>query len=105
MGHATIATRVTRLLEQQVREVMREEGVDKSTAVRRLLELGALEWRRSRALELYRQKRVSLWRAAELSGLSLREMLECVKKEGLPIHVSVEDIEEDIAAARKAEAQ
>ena len=103
MGQKTVATRIARSLEAELRDVMREEGVDRSTAVRKLLEIGASEWRRKRALELYRGKKVSLWGAASIAGLTLREMLDVAKREGVPAHVSVEDIEEDMRAAREAE--
>lgn len=56
-------------------------------------------------MELYREKKVSLWRAARIAGLTLGEMLDVAKREGIPAHVSVEDVEEDMRAAREAEEQ
>ena len=60
----TIATRVPRELEEAIIEFMREEGLDKSTAIRRILEMGVKEWRRKKAIGLYRDGKVTLWRAA-----------------------------------------
>jgi predicted HTH domain antitoxin len=69
------------------------------------LKIGSLGWRERKALELYRDKKVSLWRAARIAGLTLGEMLDIAEGEGIPAHVSVEDIEEDMRAAREAEEQ
>jgi len=98
----TIATRIPRELEEEIFEFMREEGLDKSTAVRRILEIGVSEWKRNRAIDLYRTGRVTLWRASQIAGLSLREMLEELNRLKVITHVRVEDIEADIEAAKRA---
>ena len=99
----TIAARVSRELEEEIIEFMREEGLDKSAAIRRILEIGVNEWKRRRAVELYRDGKVTLWKASQIAGLSLREMLEELNRLRIITHVTAEDIAEDIEAAEKAE--
>lgn len=99
----TIATRISSELEKEIIEFMKEEGLDKSAAIRRILEMGIGEWKRRRAIELYRDGKVTLWKASEIAGLPLRLMLEELSRLRILTHVTVEDIEEDIEAAEKAE--
>jgi len=99
----TIATRIPTELEEEIIKFMEEEGLDKSTAIRRILEIGVSEWKKKRAIELYRLGKITLWKASQVAGLSLREMLEEVNRLRITTHVTAKDIEEDIEAAKKAE--
>lgn len=99
----TIATRVSRELEEEIIRFMEEEGLDKSAAIRRILEIGMEEWKKRRAVELYRAGKVTLWKTSQIAGLSLREMLDELNKLRIVTHVTVEDIGEDVEAAVKAE--
>jgi predicted HTH domain antitoxin len=69
----TIATRIPRELEEEILKFMKEEGLDKSASVRRILEIGVEEWKRRRAVQLYSIGKVTLWKASQIAGLSLRE--------------------------------
>lgn len=51
------------------------------------------------ALDLYKKGKITLWKAAELAGLSLWEILEIVRKRKIPMYYTLEDVEEDIKAA------
>ena len=48
------------------------------------------------AIELYRERKVSLGKAAQLAGLGVREFLYELKKRGIPINYTREEAEEDI---------
>ena len=100
----TIATRISPQLEEEIAKFMEEEGLDKSTAIRRILEIGVSEWKKKRAIELYRSGKITLWKASQISGMSLREMLEELNRLRITTHVTAKDLEEDIEAAKKAEA-
>ena len=100
----TIATRISSKLEEEIIRFMEEEGLDKSTAIRRILEIGVSEWKKKRAIELYRSGKITLWKASQISGISLREMLEELNRLRITTHVTAKDLEEDIEAAKKTEA-
>jgi len=99
----TVATRIPVELEEEIITFMNEEGLDKSTAIRRILEIGVGEWKRRRAVELYRSGKVTLWKASQMWGVSLREMLDELNRLRITAHVTAKDIEEDIEAAKKTE--
>lgn len=69
-------------LEKAVDDVVNEESVDKSTAVRMLVDIGYKEWRLKKALQKLREGKVSLWKASEIAGISLWDLLLVVKREG-----------------------
>ena len=56
----------------------KEEHVDKSTALRQFLFLGARDY----VIELYQKGRISLSRAAELLDVSTFDILRLVKEQG-----------------------
>ena len=99
----TIATRIPIELEEAILEFMKNEGVDKSTAIRRILEMGINEWKKKRAIELYRAEKITLWKASEIAGVSLREMLNELNRLRIVMHVAAKELEEDIEAAKEAE--
>lgn len=47
------------------------------------------------ALELYREDRVSLGRAAELCHLPIERFMEFAGRHNIPLHYGAEDLEED----------
>ncbi len=47
-------------------------------------------------IELYREGKLSLGKAAELAGLSVREFLYELRKRNVPINYTREEAEEDI---------
>lgn len=53
------------------------------------------------ALELFRERRVSAGKAAELAGVSLDEFLEFSAHREVPMHYTAADWEQDQAVARK----
>ena len=53
------------------------------------------------ALELFRERRVSAGKAAELAGVSLDEFLEFAARREVPMHYTQEDWEQDQTVAHK----
>jgi predicted HTH domain antitoxin len=96
-----ISTRVPDEIARDLREIEKEEKADRATVIRKLLARAIEEWKIERALRLYRERKVTLWRAARLAGITLREMMELAAKEGIQFQYSEKDLEEDIEAALK----
>jgi len=94
-----ISTRVPEEVARDLKEIEKEEKTDRATIVRRLLARAIEQWKIERALRLYREGKVTLWRAARLAGITLREMMELTAKEGIQFKYTAKDLEEDIRAA------
>jgi hypothetical protein len=85
-----------RLDEDIVAEIDRladDEAIDRSEMARRLLGHGLAERRLRRALEAYRSGSVTAWRAAEIAGVSLYEMLDRIHEEGISYDLDGEVID------------
>lgn len=77
-----------------IEETAETEKVDRSTATRRLLEAGLTEYRKRKALDAYKGGACTLWKAAQLAGLSVREMMRLAEAEKIPVHITPEDVDE-----------
>ncbi|MEM2374369.1 MAG: UPF0175 family protein [Thermoproteota archaeon] len=88
-----------------IEEVAREEGTEKSPAARKLLALGARQWRLEKAIGLVLNGKASVWRASEIAGLSLREFLEVLNGRKIPwVRIPPEDLEEEIRRVKRKKA-
>ena len=84
-----------------IKEIEETEQMDKATAVRKLLAKAIEKWKEERAIQLYRDGKATLWRAAGMANLSLREMMKLVAEKGIEMQYTEKDLEEDINAALK----
>ena len=94
-----ISTRIPDDIARDLKEIEKEEQTDRATVVRKLLARAIEQWKVERALRLYREGKVTLWRAAKLGGITLREMMELAAKQGIQFKYTSKDLEEDIKAA------
>ena len=91
-----ISARLSRERIELIEEIARRERVDKSTILDRALERYTKEWLLERAVESYRKGTVTLSRAAEISGISIWEMIDILEKKKITLQYDVEDLEEDL---------
>ena len=94
-----ISARIPDDIAKDLKEIEKEEKTDRATLVRKLLARAIEQWKVERALRLYREGKVTLWRAAKLGGITLREMMELAAKQGIQFKYTSKDLEEDINAA------
>ena len=95
----TIRARIDEELARDIEEYMRDLGVDMPTAIRMILTLGIREWKTRKAFKLYSEGKITLWKAAEMCELGLREMMRKAAERGIPYQYSLGDLLEDIEAA------
>ena len=86
---------------EEIEKLSKEEWIDKGTLIRKLIAESFREYKIKRALELYREGKVSLWKAAEIAGVTYREALEELKNRSIPFKYDLEDLEVDIGWAMK----
>lgn len=88
-----------RLPKEMVREVERlaeKMKVDRSELIRRLLDSALREKRLEDAVQAYSEGRATLWKAAEMAGISLREMMDTVRERKIPVSYTLEDLRRDL---------
>jgi len=69
--------------------------------MRKILNSGIDEELRKCSLELFKDRKVSLAKAAEIAGVSIREMMDLIREKGVSLHITAEDIRNDFEAAMK----
>lgn len=98
MTELAVSTRISREMKGLVEQIMREEKLDRSAALRRLLSIGADEYRRRKALEALQAGRASFGEAAEMAQLTLWEFRDLVKARR--IHWVAQDVAGDVSRGR-----
>jgi predicted HTH domain antitoxin len=94
----TISVRLDEKTLRELEELAKEFKTDRSEALRRALAEGLKQAKFRRVVELLRQEKVSIGKAAELAEMSIYEMLEVIEREKIPYGYSKEDLERDLVA-------
>ncbi len=89
-----LTVRLEKELINKIEEEARQEKTDKSTVARKLIAIGIKQAQKARALEEYRRGECTIWKASLKAGIPLREMLELIRREKIPVHISTEDVDE-----------
>jgi len=97
----TTSVRLPKEYVEKIEEMCELERVDKGTVLRRLIGSALKEYSIRKALELYGEGKISLWRAAGMAGITYREALEELKKRNIPFRYDREDLSADIEWAVK----
>jgi len=96
-----IAARLHTDIADEVERIAAEERVDRSTVIVRAADLYVRRWKLERALRSYLERAATLWKAAEIAGLSLWELMDEMEKRKIPFQYTAEDFIEDFEAALK----
>ena len=100
MKEIPLSTRVPKQVWSELEQFMREERLDKSAAVRKLLWIGLEGWRQKRALEALAEGKATFMKAAEIAGLNVWDFAELVKRSQVVwVDASQRRVEEDIRGA------
>jgi predicted HTH domain antitoxin len=97
----TFTTRIEEDLAKIIDEVSKEEGMDRSTVIRRFLIKAVKEWLIERNLQDYEQGRVTLWQAAKICDLSVWEMTLEAKKRETHVPYTIEEFKEDLKGLQR----
>lgn len=99
MGQRHVTARIPEDIYEEIERIRENEHLDRSTAIKRLLERGIADWRLESAITGYRDGSISLGRAAELAGVSLWQFLDTLDDRGVELQYTDADLEADIDAA------
>lgn len=94
-----ITARIDEELAREIEEYMKDFKVDRSTAIKMILSMGIKDWKTQKALKLHSEGKTTLWKAAEMCDVSLREMIKKAAEKGITYQYNLSDLMEDIEAA------
>ncbi len=89
-----LTVRLEKELIEKIEKEAQQEKTDKSTVARKLITLGIEQTQKARALEEYRRGKCTIWKASEKAGIPLREIMELLRRERIPLHLSPEDVDQ-----------
>ena len=96
MTTKTITTRVPEDLFKAINEIGEMEKIDRAEVIRRLLSNAAKNWKMEKALELLRDGKVTVRRAAKIADVTYVEMLDLSSQKDIAIKMEPEDVIKDL---------
>ena len=84
-----LTARINRKQSEQVDAISREENIDRSAALRKILDMGIREYMKRKAVDEYRRCRVSIGKAAETADVSIAEFYKILEDEDVPVRIDV----------------
>lgn len=88
-----ISMRVPEEFYETVNQLSKLEKQEKSFIVREALKKGLEKLRKENAVELYKERKLTLSEAARLADIGAGEMMDLLIKEGAGSGISIEDFE------------
>lgn len=96
-----VSTRISEDMAKDIEKIEKEEKTDRATVIRKLLAKAIADRKLERALTLYSNGKITLWKASKIAGLSLWETMEIIQQRKIPCHYTYEDFHEDFKKALK----
>ena len=91
-----IGIRLDKTFLNSVDRIGKEESLDRSTMLRKLLHLGFADYMKHKAKEKYLAGKITLSEAARISQVTIWEMQEYLVEEGYKSEYSIKSLEEDL---------
>ena len=95
-----IGVRLDNEFRKKLENLCKEEHLDRSTAMRILLEEGYQNYMKRKASEHYLSGKTTISKAAEKAGLTIWEMEQYLVSKGFKSQYSIEDLKEEIKKIR-----
>ncbi len=92
----SIGVRLPEKLLRLLEEKAEEENIDRSTAIRQMIAKGLAEYKKEKAARRYREGKTSISGAAEMAGLTIREMIDYLIERGYRSSYTYEDLKKEM---------
>lgn len=90
-----VTVRVPEKCFQDLKQIEQEEKADRAQVVRKLLAEAIKEWKLKKAVELLREHKITLRKAADMAEVSYLEMWDLTAEADVDIGYSLSDLEKD----------
>jgi len=99
MTEISISARIPEDIFQELESFMKEESLEKSASIRKLLSEALQHWKEERALKLLSEGKVTFLKAAQMSGISVWDLADIVREKGVVWIKSEKYLADDIQKA------
>ena len=100
MVTSAIANELPAEILKEIEYWSKKERTDTTAFILRLIDEGLHEWKLHKALGMYKNQEISLWKAAEIAGVSLAKLLSELPKQKIIFQYDLEELKEDLEYAR-----
>jgi len=93
---ATVSTRIEEKILSEIDEISKEKQMDRASLLRNLIVEGLSIEKKKKVMSMYKERRISIAKAAEMLNIDLWQMIDIIKEENLYIDYSEEELKEDL---------
>ncbi len=93
---ATVSTRIDENILLEIDELSKERQMDRASLLRNLIVEGLAIEKKKKVLNMYKERKISMAKAAEMLNIDLWQMIDTIKEENLYIDYSEEELKEDL---------
>ncbi|HBE02512.1 MAG TPA: hypothetical protein DC049_08555 [Spirochaetia bacterium] len=97
MSTKIMSTRIDNIYAKEITRFAKNDGLDKSSFLQKLIIQGLNDYKLNYAITLYNEKKISLSRAAEIANISQYEFISIMPDKHMALHYSSKDFDEDVA--------
>lgn len=91
----TVSVRIDKEELKEINELSKLERKSKSNILREVLEKGIMEKKLEIALEKFRNKEATAWKAARIADVPLTQFLDILVHKGIDFHYGQKELRED----------
>ena len=99
MTEVSVSARIPEDVFKELESFMKEESLEKSASIRKLLAEGLKQWKEERALKSLEEGKVTFLKAAQMAGLSVWDFADLVREKGIVWIRSEKFVSSDIKKA------
>ncbi|GFO96733.1 hypothetical protein ig2599ANME_0923 [groundwater metagenome] len=99
MTEVSVSARIPDEVFRELETFMKEESLEKSASIRKLLSEGLQHWKERRALKALEEGKMSFMKAGQMSGLSVWDFADLVREKGIVWIKSEKFVSSDIKKA------
>jgi len=88
-------------IETKIKMLAAGLHMERSAVIRSIIDVGVQQKLIEYSLNQFMEKKVSLAKAADIAGISIREMLDILNEKGIPLHISKKSVMKDFKAAMR----
>ena len=92
----TVSARIQKSQVKEIERLASKKGTDRSAIIRELLATAIQNRKIEDALDQVQAKKITVWRAAEIAGVTYREMMEVLKTHNVPFPLSEQELRREI---------
>jgi len=96
MSTVTLSARLAKEEAGKIDDLAADLGLDRGTLLKQLIRKGLRDIQTERVLNAYRRGNITLSRAAEIAGLTLRDILLRLPEESVELNYDIRELQRDM---------